>query len=88
MCYTALDNHVSALECFRNAVKYDDNDAWFWHNYGDALYRIAHIPDDGDDKPDAGLLNEARNALEKALQLDEKHEPSRTLLKKLFEEMG
>jgi tetratricopeptide (TPR) repeat protein len=74
MCYSALENNKEALECYRMAVFYDDTDAWFWHNYGDALYVAKRLP-------------EAKQAFQRALRLNPKHASARAKLKKIDKEL-
>ena len=65
MCLSVLGDYQKAMECFRQAVNYDDSDVWFWHNYGEALCKT-------------GRADEARAAFDRALDIMPEHEPSRT----------
>lgn len=73
MCLTELGNLNEALDCYRMAVYYNDGDVWFWHNYAIALIKDGNLP-------------EAVRALERALELDPRHEASMALLEKILDD--
>ena len=67
LCLAALGRWAEALVCYEQAVKYDENDVWKWHNYGEALIYL--------DRP-----QEAVKMLEHAIAIDPHHEPSQQKL--------
>ncbi len=67
LAYSALDALVDATVCFEKATTFNGDDAWFWHNRGDALLRL-------------GDCEQAAEMLQRALELDPQHEPSREKL--------
>jgi Ca-activated chloride channel family protein len=63
LAFSALGRWEEALSCYELAVHYNETDAWFWHNYGEALLAL--------DDCEKGI-----EAFERALQIDPEHEAS------------
>lgn len=66
LAYAALEDWEHALRQYEAATEYNDGDVWFWHNRGEALVKLGRYP-------------EAVEVLNKALNLNSQHEPSRAL---------
>ena len=67
LAYAALNQWSDALDCYQQAVKYNTEDVWFWHNCGEAWMAL-------------GKYERAIEAFEQALTLDPTHEPTRRQL--------
>jgi superkiller protein 3 len=69
LAFSALDLYVDACVSFEQATKFNRDDAWFWHNWGDALLKL-------------GDCEDATEMFAHALDIDPHHAPSRDKLKK------
>ena len=70
MALAALVRWEEACACYEQAVKYNDRDVWFWHNYGEALINT-------------GRYVQASQTLERALEIAPDHDTSRQLLERV-----
>jgi tetratricopeptide (TPR) repeat protein len=68
LAYAALNRHDEALTYYQQAVRYNPDDVWFWHNYGDAWMMLDNC-------------ERAVETFKRALELDPNHEPTMRKLK-------